>query len=70
LKRPDLIVVISRGLGFGPLHIKARSLEVVSNSTIVVTDVHGEAHYIPKSVWESFEVRQPVAGLEVPQGAT
>lgn len=69
MKRPNLIVLISRGLGFDPLHIKARDLEV-KNSMIVITDVHGEAHYIPKAMWKSMEIKQPVGNVEVPEGAT
>ena len=69
MKRPNLIVLISRGLGFDKLHIKARNLEI-KNSTIIVTDIHGEAHYIPKAMWQALEVKQPVGDIEVPKGAS
>lgn len=69
MKKPELIVLISRGPGFDKLHIKARDLQV-RNSTIVVTDIHGEAHYIPKTMWESLEVKQPIGDVEVPLGVT
>ena len=68
MNKPNLIVLISRGLGFDKLHIKAKDLQV-KNSTIIVTDVHGEAHYIPKAMWHSLEVKQSSDG-EVAQGAT
>ncbi|HVW74572.1 MAG TPA: hypothetical protein VHC39_13110 [Rhizomicrobium sp.] len=69
MKKPDLIVLISRGFGFDKLHIKARDLQV-KNSTIIVTDIHGEAHYIPKAMWRALEVKQPMGDVEVPEGAT
>ncbi len=64
-----MIVLVSRGLGFDKLHLKARDIEV-KNSTIVITDIHGEAHYIPKTMWHSIEIKQPVGNVDVPQGAT
>ena len=59
MKGPNLIVLVFRGLGLENLNIKARDLQV-KNSTIVVTDVHGESHYIPKHMWDKVEIRQHV----------
>ena len=70
MKRPTLIVQISRGIGFDERRFKARDVQVTGNSTIVITDVHGETHYLPKTMWERFEVKQAVGNVEVPQGVT
>ena len=70
MKLPNFIVLISRGVGLEERSFKARDMQVISNSTIVITDVHGEAHYIPKAMWYSIVIRQPFGNVEVPQGAS
>ena len=58
LKLPKLIIEISRGLGAEAKLFRAHNFQVADNSTLVITDVHGQAHYIPMRMWERIEIRR------------
>ena len=70
MPKPNFIVVISHVGALEDKILKALNIEVAENATIVVTDVRGQTHYIPKAMWASVAITPPVVEVEIPKGAT
>jgi hypothetical protein len=64
LKPAKLIVEVTRRIGDGRLY-RAQNLQFAENSTLVITDAHGQAHYIPAAMWERVEIRRLIATAQV-----
>jgi hypothetical protein len=69
LKMPKLIIEISRGLGAEAKLFRAHNFQVADNSTLVITDAHGQAHYIPMRMWERIEIRRVPSAAHADESA-
>lgn len=60
MKRPKMVVEVTHGGRVGEKLYGAQTLHIAENSTLVITDAHGDSHYIPTAMWERVEIRRPV----------